>query len=65
VQGVLVQTLGIYLASSGQGSWRDDATTLLKMPQLYAVGAALALRWAGPELVTSSENAAASLFQGV
>ena len=65
VQGVLVQTLGIYLASSGQGSWRDGATTLLKMPQLYAVGAALALRWAGPELVTSSENVAADLFQGV
>ncbi len=65
VQGILVQTLGIYLAGSGQGGWRGGAATLLRMPQLYAVGAALALRWAGPELVTSSENVAGDLFRGV
>lgn len=65
VQGVLVQTLGIYLAGSAQGGWREGAATLLKIPQLYAVAAALALRAAGPELVTSSENVAGDLFQGI
>jgi predicted permease len=65
MQGVMVQTLGIYLASSGQGGWRDGVATLFKMPQLYAVVAALALRWAGPELVTASENLAGNLFRGV
>lgn len=65
MQGILVQTLGIYLAGSGQGGWRDGAASLLKMPQLYAVGAALALRWAGPELVTASENIAGDLFRGI
>ena len=65
MQGILVQTIGIYLASSGHGGWREGAATLLKMPQLYAVGAALALRWAGPEIVTTSENIASNLFRGV
>jgi malate permease and related proteins len=65
MQGVMVQTLGIYLAGSGQGGWRDGVATLFKMPQLYAVVAALALRWAGPELVTASENLAGNLFKGV
>ncbi len=65
MQGILVQTLGIYLAGSGHDGWRSGAAALLKMPQLYAVGAALALRWAGPEFVTSSENIAGDLFQGI
>lgn len=65
MQGILVQTLGIYLAGSGHGGWRQGAATLLKMPQLYAVGAALALRWAGPEIVTASEHIASDLFRGV
>jgi malate permease and related proteins len=65
MQGVMVQTLGIYLAGSRQGGWRDGVATLFKMPQLYAVVAALALRWAGPELVTASENLAGNLFKGV
>ena len=65
VQAILVQTLGIYLASSGQGGWREGAASLLKMPQIYAVGAALALRWTGPEFVTQSENLAADVYRGV
>jgi predicted permease len=65
MQGILVQTLGIYLAGSRHGGWRQGAATLLKMPQLYAVGAALALRWAGPEIFTASENVASDLFRGV
>src|ERR671916_3072519 len=65
MQGILVQTIGIYLASSGHGGWREGAATLLKMPQLYAVGAALALRWAGTAIVTTSENIASNLFRGV
>ena len=65
MQGILVQTLGIYLAGSRHGGWRQGAATLLKMPQLYAVGAALALRWAGPEILTASENVASDLFRGV
>ncbi|CAA9442596.1 MAG: hypothetical protein AVDCRST_MAG80-1463 [uncultured Rubrobacteraceae bacterium] len=65
MQGILAQTLGIYLASSGHSGWREGAATLLRMPQLYAVGAALALRWVGPEIVTASENIANDLFRGV
>ncbi len=65
VQAILVQTLGIYLAGSGQGGWRWGIASLLKMPQIYAVGAALALRWAGPEFVTQSENLAANVYRGV
>jgi predicted permease len=34
MQGIMVQTLGIYLAGSGHGGWREGATTLLKMPQI-------------------------------
>ncbi|QIN78228.1 transporter [Rubrobacter marinus] len=68
-QGVLVHTLGIYLAGSGggegRGGWRGGATTLLRMPQLYAVAAALTLRWVGPEVVTQSRGVVGSLFEGI
>ncbi len=65
VQATLVQTLGIYMASSGRGGPRAGLTTLFKMPQLYAVGAALLLRWIGPELVTQSGTVAADLYRGI
>ena len=65
VQATLVQTLGIYLASSGRDGSRAGVATLLKMPQLYAVAAALVLRWIGPGLVTQQENVAAELYRGI
>ena len=65
VQATLAQTLGIYLASSGRDGWREGVATLFKTPQLYAVGAALALRWAGPEAVTEPGTVAADLYRGI
>ena len=65
VQATLVQTLGIYLASSGRGGWRAGVSTLFKTPQIYAVGAALVLRWIGPESVTEPGTVAADLYRGI
>lgn len=65
VQAILTQTLGIYLASSGQSGWREGLATLLRTPQIYAVAAALALRAAGPEIVTGGEGVAANLYRGI
>ncbi len=65
VQATLVQTLGIYMASSGRGGSRAGLATLFKMPQLYAVGAALLLRWIGPDLVTQPGTVAADLYRGI
>lgn len=64
VQATLVQTLGIYMASSGRGGSRAGLATLFKMPQLYAVGAALLLRWIGPDLVTQP-GTVADLYRGI
>lgn len=65
VQAVLVQTLGIYLASSGRDGWREGVATLSKTPQIYAVAAALVLRWIGPEAVTEPGTVAADLYRGI
>ena len=65
VQAILVQTVGIYLASSGGSGWRGGLATLRRTPQIYAVAAALALRAVGPEIVTRGESLAANLYQGV
>lgn len=65
LQGVLVQTLGVYLAGAGQEGWRSGLVRLMLMPQIYAVGAALLLRQIGPEMVTSSESVLNDIYQGI
>ncbi|KAB1197079.1 MULTISPECIES: AEC family transporter [Haloferax] len=57
VQGVLIYTLGVYIASRGatgtsEGdddppAWRVGIARVLKIPLVYAVVAALAARWLG------------------
>ncbi|WP_416838888.1 AEC family transporter [Haloferax sp. DFSO52] len=54
VQGVLVYTLGVYIAGrgasrtdEGPAAWRIGLTRVLKIPLVYAVVAALAARWLG------------------
>lgn len=64
-QGVLTQTLGIYVAGSGQAGWRAGLSGLLRMPPVYAVAAALAIRYVGPEYVTDSSNLLNDLFRGI
>ncbi|WP_119070272.1 AEC family transporter [Rubrobacter indicoceani] len=64
-QGILTQTLGIYIAGSGQAGWREGVSGLLRMPQLYSVFAALAIRYIGPEYVTDSGNLANDIYRGV
>jgi malate permease and related proteins len=50
VQAILVQTLAIYIAGAGHGDRRGGLVRLLRMPQIYAVLAALAVRLAGLRL---------------
>lgn len=64
-QGVLAQTLGLYIAGSGQAGWRNGVLRLLGAPQIYAVLGALLIRYAGPEHVTESGNLLNDLFRGV
>ena len=54
VQGVLIYTLGVYIAGrgasqndDGPAAWRVGITRVLKIPLVYAVVAALAARWLG------------------
>lgn len=64
-QGVLAQVLGLYIASSGNGGYKDGLKRLMYTPQIYAVAAALLARWAGPEILTSSQSVANDLFRGI
>ena len=43
VSTVLVFTLGVFIASMGQVSWRESLSRLLRMPVFYAVVAAVAI----------------------
>jgi predicted permease len=65
VQAILAQTLAVYIAGAGQGSWREGLTRLLRMPQIYAVLAALVVRGCGIQLDPSSEGILNDLFRGV
>ncbi|KAB1192254.1 AEC family transporter [Haloferax sp. MBLA0076] len=54
VQGVLIYTLGVYIAGRGASggddggaAWRVGISRVLKIPLVYAVVAALAARWLG------------------
>jgi hypothetical protein len=46
----LMYTLGVFVAARGKAEWRGALGRVFKMPPLYAMVAALILRWAGPEL---------------
>ena len=61
----LAQVLGLYIASSGNGGYKDGLKRLMYTPQIYAVAAALLARWAGPEILTSSQSVANDLFRGI
>ncbi|ELZ91871.1 transporter [Haloferax mucosum ATCC BAA-1512] len=55
VQGVLIYTLGVYIAGAGSSSdsadaspgWRVGVRRVLRIPLIYAVVAALVVRWLG------------------
>lgn len=47
VQSILVYTLGLYVASRGQGSLRESLGEVFRVPLIYAVVAAGAARWFG------------------
>jgi predicted permease len=47
VQAILAQTLAIYIAGASHGDRLGGLLRLLRMPQIYAVLAALAFRWGG------------------
>ena len=65
VQAILAQTLAIYIAGAGHGDRLGGLVQLLKMPQVYAVLAALAVRLAGLRLDPAGEGILNDLFRGV
>jgi predicted permease len=65
VQAILAQTLAIYIAGAGHGDRIGGLIRLLRMPQVYAVLAALAVRWGGLRLDPAGEGALNHLFRGV
>lgn len=65
VQAVLAQTVAVYIAGAGHGDWLDGFKRLFRMPQVYAVLAALAARWTGIQLDASSGGILNDLFRGV
>jgi malate permease and related proteins len=65
VQAILAQTLAIYIAGAGHGDRLGGLVQLLKMPPVYAVVAALALRLAGIRLDPTGGGILNDLFRGV
>ena len=65
VQAILAQTLAVYIAGAGSGGWAEGLRRLVRMPQVYAVMAALAVRGAGLRLDPSSVGLLNDLFRGV
>jgi predicted permease len=65
VQAILAQTLAIYIAGAGHGDRRGGLVQLLKMPQIYAVLAALAVRFGGVRLDPTGEGILNDVFRGV
>ena len=64
-QAILAQTLAVYIAGAGHCSWLEGFTRLMRMPQIYAVLAALVVRGSGIRLDPSSEGILNDLFRGV
>jgi hypothetical protein len=65
VQAILAQTLAIYIAGAGHGDWRGGLVQLLRMPQIYAVLAALAFRLGGVRLDPMGGGILNDVFRGV
>ncbi len=65
VQAILAQTLAIYIAGSGHGDLREGMRRLLRMPQIYAVVTALAVRFGGFRDVLLGDGVVGDLFRGV
>jgi malate permease and related proteins len=65
VQAILAQTVAVYIAGAGHGSWREGLTRLMHMPQIYAVLAALIVHVYGIQLDSSSEGILNDLFSGI
>jgi malate permease and related proteins len=65
VQAILAQTLAIYIAGAGHGDRRGGLVQLLRMPQIYAVLAALAVRFGGLRLDPVGEGILNDMFRGV
>ena len=65
VQAILAQTLAIYIAGAGHGDRRGGLVQLLKMPQIYALLAALAVRFGGLRLDPAGEGILNDVFRGV
>jgi malate permease and related proteins len=65
VQACLAQTLAVYIAAvGGNGDWRGSAKRVLRMPHIYAVGAALLLRVSGLDLDPQGPRLVDELFRG-
>jgi malate permease and related proteins len=65
VQAILAQTLAIYIAGAGHGDRRGGLVQLLRMPQIYAVLEALAVRFGGLRLDPVGEGILNDMFRGV
>jgi predicted permease len=65
VQAILAQTLAIYIAGAGHGDRLGGLVQLLKMPQVYAVLAVLAVRLGGLRLDPEGEGILNDVFRGV
>ncbi|HEX5975409.1 MAG TPA: AEC family transporter, partial [Rubrobacteraceae bacterium] len=65
VQAILAQTLAIYIAGAGHGDRRGGLVQLLRMPQIYAVLAALAFRLGGVRLDPMGGGILNDVFRGV
>lgn len=65
VQAILAQTLAIYIAGAGHGDRIGGLVQLLRMPQVYAVLAALAVRVGGLRLDPEGGGVLNDAFRGV
>lgn len=66
VQAILAQTLAVYVAAGAGRGPREGLARLVRMPQVYAVLAALAIRAAGVQpVLLNGDGLPADLFRGV
>ena len=65
VQAILAQTLAIYIAGAGHGDRRGGLVQLLRMPQIYAVLAAVTIRFGGIRLDPAGGGILSNVFRGV
>jgi malate permease and related proteins len=66
VQAIMAQTLAVYIAAAGgQSGWREGLLRLLRMPQIYAVVAALLIRAVGIDLNPEGTRLIDEVFRGL